>query len=80
MHLWLAKECCWEGVERQMGSRPAWSERLSLVEREVRAWVGWVEQLRGRLGRMLGDEDHRRAGCRATKLLGDQRGEQQELQ
>ena len=53
-----------------MGTRPAWSERSSLAEREVRAWVGWIEQVRGRLGRMLGDEDHRRAGCRVTKLIG----------
>lgn len=53
-----------------MGTRPVWSERLASVEREVRAWVGWVEQYRGRLGRMLGDEDHPRAGCRETKLFG----------
>jgi hypothetical protein len=60
-----------------MGTLPAWREQLPLVEREVRAWVGWVEQLRGRLGRILGDEDHPRAGCRATKLIkcSDIRGE-----
>jgi hypothetical protein len=29
------------------GDCAAWSERLSPIEREVRAWVGWVEQLRG---------------------------------
>jgi hypothetical protein len=52
-----------------MGTRPAWKERLSSVEREVRAWVGGVEQLRGPLGPIVGDEDHRRAGCRATKLF-----------
>jgi hypothetical protein len=52
-----------------MGTRPAWTERLSLFEREVSAWVGWVEQFRSRLRRILGGEDHGRAGCRATKLF-----------
>jgi hypothetical protein len=53
-----------------MGTRPAWSDRLSLVGREVRAWVGWIEEFRGPLGRILGDMGHRRAGCRAAKLFG----------
>lgn len=43
---------------------------MSSGEREVRAWVGWVEQFRGRLGRILVDEGDRRAGGRATKLFG----------
>jgi len=52
-----------------MGTFPVRSECLSSVEREVRAWVGWVEQFRGWLGRMLGDEDYRRARCCVAKLF-----------
>ena len=43
LRLWFAQERLGEGVERQMGARPAWGERVSAVEGEVRAWVGWVE-------------------------------------
>ena len=53
-----------------MGTPPAWNERSSSVESEMRAWVGWVEQFRGLLGPKVGDEDHRRPGCRVTKLFG----------
>jgi hypothetical protein len=52
-----------------MGTCPMRSECFSSVEREVRAGVGWVEQFRGWLGRMLGNEDYRRAGCCVAKLL-----------
>ena len=62
-----------------MRTRPAGGERSASVEREVRAWVGWVEQIRGRLGRMVGDEEHAGAGCRATKLFKSARRDQGEI-
>ena len=36
----------------------------------MRAWVRRVEQFRGRLGLVLGDEDHAGAGRRVAELCG----------
>ena len=43
-------------MERQVWADPPWREGLPLMEREVRAWVGGIEQLRRRLRLVLGDE------------------------
>ena len=47
---------------------PARHERAAFVEREVGTGVGRVEEFRGRLGFVLGDEGHAGAGRRTAEL------------
>ena len=67
----LGQECLGERVEHQVQADPARRQGVALVEREVRAWVRRVEQFRGRLRPVLGDEDHAGAGRRVTGLCCD---------
>ena len=68
--IWLGQECLGECVERQVRADPARRQEVAPVEREVRAWVRRVEQFRGRLRSVLGDEDLAGAGRRVAELCG----------